>query len=389
MLPILALPLAFAAGPDEPAEEVIVYGDDFARWDHTRWLLQSELILPLGMDLASDVNKSFTTYGFQVRAIVACEKDVKLSKRKWEVSCAIEDVGLRVTSQDRWRRERDREIVQSVLDDLDARMTGARVQMQVDEEGGITNFDIEGMDSDNLRERKIQETTRQLMSRVMSGFHLRIPDHAQRNGTWAEYHSELFDLPSLTSSRGSSLMVHGVAPYEGGKLRIVQTRGEGLTVVALPIGGGDPFSPPPPEVEGGGSSGGPAGIGAASMSAPAMVSGGGPSGKVMSEGESGMDASFAMVVQGVAVFETATGIMTERVWTCFGTPTAGSARNVGAYRNVGRIRLLGETERPDVGGTVQVAWPTPVRAMEGLAPWVSIEEMPDAAAVAPAADAPG
>lgn len=369
MLPWLAL--AQARPVDEPIEEIIVYGDDFARWDHTRWLLQSEIVVPLGMLLASDQNKAFKSYGFQVRAVIGCEKDVRLSKHRWEVSCEIEDIGLLATSEDRWRRERDRELVQGVLDDVDARMTGARVQMQVDDEGGITNFDIEGIDADNVRERQIQETTRQMMSRVMAGFHLRIPSHAQRAGTWAEYRSELMDLPSLTASRGTSTLVHGVAPY-GDELQIVQTRGEGVVIVNLPNQAQDPWSPPPPEISGSGASN--VGAGGAGPVTPLTITGGGPGSSIMREGESAMEASFKMTVEGVAVFRKSTGIMTERVWTCVGLPTAGSARNVGPYRNMGRITMIGEDDHPDVGPSTQVSWPgTP---MEGLPLWVSIEAMP-------------
>ena len=46
------------AAPDDAAEEIIVYGDHFARWDHTRWLVQTELWMPLGISFAADRNRS-------------------------------------------------------------------------------------------------------------------------------------------------------------------------------------------------------------------------------------------------------------------------------------------------------------------------------------------
>lgn len=121
---IVGLVAASAAAPKQADDEVIVYGDQFARWDHTRWLLQSELWLPLGMDFASDDNFTFRSFGFQIRAVVLCDKDARLAKHRWEVSCAVEELGLLATTENRWRTERDREIAAAVLEAVDQRLTG-------------------------------------------------------------------------------------------------------------------------------------------------------------------------------------------------------------------------------------------------------------------------
>ena len=41
------------------------------------------------------------------------------------------------------------------------------------------------------------------------------------------------------------------------------------------------------------------------------------------------------------------------------------------FRNVGRIVMLGDADKPDVGPSMQVAYPG--HAMEGLEPWVELE----------------
>lgn len=364
------LPLAALAAPSAD-EEVVVYGDQFARWDHTRWLLQSELVLPLGMDFASDENKAFRSFGFQVRAVVLCDKDVRLSKRRWEVLCTVEDLGILATSENRWRTERDRALAEEVLAAVDERLTGAAVQIQVDDEGGITNFDIEGIDATNVRERRIQETTRQMMARVMAGFHLRIPDQAQRTGQWVEYNSELIDLPSLSGARGSSTLLHQVSPYRG--MQLVQTVGEGAVTVNLPRDSRDPFT------DTGGGAGAAmnttsragAGLGVSAPQAPTEA--GGPAGPQARE--SGIEATFRVEASGVAVFRKETGIMTERVWEATGRATASYSWGVGVYRNLGRIRLLEPDAVVDVGPTGQVGWPG--KDLEGLPSWVAIEVMPE------------
>lgn len=371
MIGFLGWVSAAIAAPDEAAEEIIVYGDNFARWDDTRWMVSSQLLLPLGTTFASDENRSFLSHAFQIRAIVACDKDDRLSRKKWEVSCEIEDVGVVVTTQRQWRREKDRANVQAILDETDAKLTGMKVQMQVDESGGITNFDLEGLTADNEREREIQESLRQVISRMMAGFHLRIPDHAQRSGQWVEYHSELMDLPSLTASRGSTTMVHQVTPYQG--LQIVQTLGEGTISVNLPNYTKNVFSTS--ALTDGATLGAGESAEAPETGSPEL---GGTTGS-----ESTLELVYGMNATGVAIFRKADGIMSERVWLVTGHPTSSSAGGTvtAPFENAGRILMLGEHDKPDVGPSKQVAWPG--RTMEGLDPWISIETVPTSAGPAP------
>jgi hypothetical protein len=372
MIGLLWLASAATAAPDEEAaEEIIVYGDNFARWDDTRWMVSSQLLLPLGTVFASDENQSFLTHAFQLRAVVACDKDEQLSKKKWEVSCEIEDVGILVTTQNRWRREKDRAVVQSVLDEVDAKLTGMKIQMQVTESGGITNFGLEGLSADNEQEREALESLRQVITRMMAGFHLRIPDHAQRTGQWVEYHSELMDMPSLTSSRGSTTMVHQVSPYQG--MQIVQTLGEGSVSTSLPTYAREVFSPS--------SLGSGSDLGrdeAAEAPTTDAAEPGGTSGQ-----ESEVELTYGMNATGVAIFRKADGIMTERVWLVTGRPTASSAGGTvtAPFENAGRILMLGKADKPDVGPSRQVSWPG--RAMDGLESWVSLETVPTASSPPP------
>jgi hypothetical protein len=259
-----------------------------------------------------------------------------------------------------------------VLDQIDAKLTGAAVQLQVDKKGGVTNFDLEQIAADNTRERQIKESLRQVLSRVMAGFHLRIPDHAQKSGQWVEYGSELLDMPSLTSSRGSTTLVHVVSPY--GNNQLVQTSGQGTISVFLPSPQtNEDFSftdvDTSPATVTRGDSGGISGTEEAMEAmAESLLAQGGV--------ESEVPITYEMSATGVALFERRTGIMTERVWACHGVPTASSGVISGApFRNVGRIVLLGEDERPDVGPTKQVA--PPYRQVFGLDPWVDIEAMPE------------
>lgn len=364
---VASLGQAFAQD-DAFDDEIIVYADSFARWDHTRWLVNSELVLPMPLFLGADDNLGFVTYALQTRMVLLCDKEHENSKKKIEVACEIEDIGLLATTVRRFAKERDREQVQRVLDQIDAKLTGTKIQLQVDVKGGVNNVDLEGLVATNDRERTNIEELRQLLLRVVAGFHMKLPDHAQRAGKWYEYNSKLMELPSITASRGSSTMVHTVSQHRNGEFRyqIVQTLGQGNVAVTLPN-----FNARDPDV---------------SMAAPVTRS----SGEIATldapsdvtnfaagrGNESSVELSYDLATTGVAIFERETGIMTERVWVTKGTPTASSAGGTlnNPFRNVGRIQMLGEADRPDVGVTAQVAWPG--RKMEGLVDWVELDVTP-------------
>jgi hypothetical protein len=380
---LLGVALAQGIDPtiDTSPEEIVVYGDDFARWDDTRWLVNSELILPLPLLLGADDNFSFFSYAMQIRMVLLCEKDGKETRKRVEVMCEIEDIGLLATSVRHWKREKDRERVARVLDEIDAKLTGARIQLQVDFKGGVNNVDIEGLTADNQRQRDVNENLRQLLLRVVAGFHMKIPDHAQRKGQWYEYNSNLMNLPSLSAARGSTTMAHTVSRHvsDGYEYQLVQTLGQGSTQVSIPNWDATAMQQQGFAGEGGGNvsratldgydSQGPA--------APTSI-GGEVQGNSNFQGkESGVDATYKLDTTGVAVFERDTGIMTERVWATYGTPTASSGGGTlnNMFRNIGQLRMLGKTDAPSVGPTGQVSWPFQ-KPVEGLHVWTDLDVAP-------------
>ncbi|MEN0068119.1 MAG: hypothetical protein AAGA48_38700 [Myxococcota bacterium] len=378
MIALLAMSLGTAEAQDDKAkvnssvQEIIVYSDDFARWDKTRWYVVNELILPIPVAFARDFNWSFASYAFQMRAILSCEQASILSKKRIEVDCTIEDVGILASTQRRQKGEADRKLVAAVLEEVDSKMTGLKVQLQTDFKGGLQNIDIEGLKTSNVRQRAIQETLRQILLRVMSGFHLRIPDHAQRDGKYVEKTSALMQMPSTTASQGSSRLVHQVTVRKDG-LQVVQSLGEGTTRITIPVprftngrAGATTFSQSPVN-QGSGTqvSGDIADV--EEIEGPVLIGLNGGQ-------EAGVEANYDLKASSVAIFERATGIMTERIWTVQGVPTAssgGGGNRLGNYQSVGRVQILGKDARPDVGPSLQVS--APRQNLEGLPPWKPLE----------------
>ncbi|MEQ1564907.1 MAG: hypothetical protein ABMA64_04665 [Myxococcota bacterium] len=384
--------IAMAAAA-EPSAEVIVYGDPFARWRGTRWLVQSDLVVPLGMIFSSDENTAFSTHMFQLRAVLACDIDGELSKKRAEVGCEVEDLAILPTSLRDWSTADQQARVNKILQTVDAQLTGITVQLQVDEGGGVTDFDLEGRDPDNLRERTALEAQRMVVARMVSGFHLRVPEAHRSGGEWAEYRSALMDMGSLVGSRGTSTLVHRLSSIDGKP--ILQSVGEGSAAISVPSYARSLTRPEPrgatlthqEQVDGAAaaaSKGGlthPTPIGGVKVqpeggaSAPTIPGMSGfsepvlspPNPEISNNGQGNallIEATYSLSMVGVGVFDH--GVLTERVWVVTGEPTPSSPVQT-PYLNRGRLVKLAPDDRPDLGPSVQVAYPG--YEMDGLAPY--------------------
>lgn len=301
-------------------DEIVVYGDMFARWDGTRWFIATEVQLPGLMWLAADERHEMRVSAFQLRGILACEKDWKLSGRRFEVDCTIEDFGLQAVVY-----EKSYDHVQEVLDEIDRKLSGAQVQLQVKDNGRVVNLDLEGMPVPrNQRERRIQELIRVLVSRMVVGFDMKLrKTNYLSTGQWVESRTALLSLPAFrvespaerlddpgnssahlqvgTATPASGTVVHQLNGYRGHV--IVQTRGEGQV-----------------------------------------------------QDERGVN--YKVDLTGVSVYDDDGGYMTERVWSLVAKRTAESYETWGTalvdYSHAGVLRLLGDEEMADVGPTRRV-----------------------------------
>jgi hypothetical protein len=308
-----------AVAQDEPAEEIVVWGDLFARWDDTRWLVATEITTPLTFTLKKDENAEFATQEILVRSVIACSKDWKLGPKRYEVGCKLEDISLKAAVAERRVNEADVARAQSVLDEIDVKLTGALLQLQVADDGRVTALSLDGIDTSTSRERTIQETMRQILSRQVVGFNLKLRKYNQLNeGKWQEYNSSIMSMPMPDGTpSGSNLVVHYLNRFRGEL--IVQSIGKGVSAV--------PLVPP---------------------------------------------RNYELELIGVSRFDPNEGFMLERVWALTGKESAGSfLTHGGDYFSAGRILMLGETDRPDLGTTQVVNGKN--QSVANLPAWVSIE----------------
>jgi hypothetical protein len=282
------------AEEDDPAEEIVVWGDLFARWDDTRWFVSTESVLPYELKLKRDENTEFETNQVLFQTVIACDKEWKLGKRRYEVACRIEDFAMRAAIAEDVVSEKDVARAQLVLDQVDAKLTDATLSLQVAADGRVVNLGLDGVPRDNERESDIHETLRQVLSRAVVGFNLKMQRYNQlHEGKWAEYNSTVMSMRPGTP--GSSMLVHHLNRYRGHVL--VQSIGKGVTSL------------------------------------------GGDTGTV----------NYELDFIGVSTFDDVEGFMTERVWALAGTSTASAFFDQGSYANMGRITMLGTDDRPDCG----------------------------------------
>ena len=315
---LLASTLAPAADEEtsevaDAAEEIVVWGDLFARWDDTRWMVTTEIGIPYPLTLTRDENAEFRTTELQLRTVIGCSKEWKLGGHRYEVDCEIEDFALQASIAEERVNEADIARATSVLEEIDAKLSGAKLQLQVADDGRVTNLSLEGVPKNNRRQSEMHETLRQILSRVVVGFNLKLRKFNQLNeGKWHEYNSTLMSMPmppEVGGGQGSSLVVHYLNPFQG--QIVVQSIGKGMVQV-------------PPLREGSSTQAGDAG------SAP---------------------MNFEIELIGVSIFDKDEGYMLERVWSINGKTTASTMFNSANYINNGRIFVLGTNDKPDCGPT--------------------------------------
>jgi hypothetical protein len=285
--------------------------------------VETELRFAEPFRLLADNNLESRLTNLQVRVVLDCDRDVVLGPKREEVRCTIEDISL-VAMTSRPGSDDLR-----VLQEADAAMTGAQLQLQVTANGGVPNVGLEGFTPQNERDRRREEQYRQLLSRIILPFHLGLPPAIADGVTWYEYNSRLMTMPSATGAAGSTELAHFMDVFEG-KL-LVQTIGEGLV---SPEGGWE-------------------GLGT-------------DAGTGMAVGVTRPVDMYEIELHGVAIFDIDTGIMSERIWAFGGGLTASSPNLLRAlkYGHRGHLKLLGSTDGPDLGPTV-MARATPDAKGEG------------------------
>jgi hypothetical protein len=385
---------ALADQGDDDALEVVVTADPYARWEHTRWRIDTQVALPYPVPLYAAVNHEVQVVAYDLSLVLACDLGEPVTRRSREVDCVIEDAAVRASP---WLR--DPPAGQAVLDETDRRLTGLDIRLQVTEEGEIATIGLHGEPEGNRRTGIQYENLRQLVSRAFVGFHMQVPPRFVIGKDWYERNSRLFSLPAF---RWLAIAEGGLPPAGGGNTEgALYLDGAGGSTVPNEVSvgtlvsssGAITLSAPAPAI----------GVRTAltairqgrnsfdAMQAPASI---GFStfvhrmdvvkGRylVQSHGEGSVDigleqpVTFKGTCDTAEVFDPTNAVMSERIWSMRLAPTAGSLLADGVagwpYWHLGRLAKLGADEHPDLGPTRLVGWPGLPDGRGQLPPWPAL-----------------
>ncbi len=339
-------------------EEVIVYGDPFARWDNTRWKVSQQMILPVPLKMVGLQNKEVWISSLQNEAVIECEKTWRKGKRFYEVACTLEEFAIRAVPRLAYEAVYTRpNVPEDAVERLQARTEKLNqilrewrdafrtrdLTLKVGDDGRIVDVHIdEKRGGETEMEKTIRYKTIDLLKRMMAGFHMKLPRGTGiSEGTqWLDYDSALFHLPGTTRGMSGGGVVHQLNSYRS--KRVVQSVGTGLVdltpvLVAWNKDAANGFDEPGyEELE----------------DVPTMKA----------------------ELNGVAIYDEASGYMVERVWSVSASPTASTSYNYVfsglAYFHSGRLIELGEHGDANLAATMAVA---PTDRWDFMAAWENID----------------
>ena len=268
-------------------------------WDWSepqRYYLETEVRLPYLMWLGKQFNEQARVNAFQLRLVTDCVPGAE-GKRRSEVFCTIEEIGIKASGV---RQEQG--LLQPILEEIDERLTGTVVQLEVRHDGRLANIDLEKLSRRNRRVGRINENLRLVLTRAFAGLDLPMPRRAD-DPQWVQHDAWILRAPAAQGSVGTAQLVHQWGDELAGRHQIV-SGGRAIIVPANSLNQYD-----------------------ARMTSEAW-------------------------------FDSVNGRLIDRVWTMAAGPTPSSALAEGTagypYLQVGRLAALGADQSHPVGETEEL-----------------------------------
>lgn len=287
------------------------WGDEEER----RYFMEAELLLPEIIVLSQAENLNVRVSEITMTLVTTCRLVPPPGKKLFELSCSVDDIRLVGAPV---RGDAGRLI--PILDQLDASMLQAEIQVAITKDGRVRTVSLEGLEDRLRRLRMIEETMRLLVQRGFAGLDLRMPKKGEDEGrAWEDSSSLSLGFVTMMGTYGKGLVYHGVVATEGDVVRI-ESQGGG---VMMP--GTD----------------------------QTVVT---PDGSSVSRSRD----SYEMVHRGVTRFDVAKGALVERTYQVIGLPTSSSQISEGAagvsyVQNLRVLALDSEQDAPRLPGNGELA----------------------------------
>ncbi|MEM6929589.1 MAG: hypothetical protein AAF602_21795 [Myxococcota bacterium] len=280
-------------------EQAAVSETALMTWDYTRPQrigFRTEVVLPELIWLASGFNKQARVREFNIGLVADCSPG-DVAKKSIEVTCRLVDVGVQAMSL-----PQEQGLLEPIVGEIDARLTGVDVQLQMNRDGSLRNIGIDGLERINRRFGRINENLRLILTRAFAGLDMPLPKHTPEAG-WLQRRSWLVSAPASAGTAGVTEIVHKVIGRDGDRV-FIASAGRGLV---SPRDGANKYD---------------------------------------------------MRLESQVTLDTATGTIVERTWSMAGGPTPSSVVSQGfegyPYLQRGRIAALGPEDEWDVGFTKEI-----------------------------------
>ncbi len=208
LLMALALPLATPA-----------HAGPWVDGEAQRLELGVDVQLPRFLWFVADFNEQARATAFQVHAVMDCLPE-RISRKRLEVACTIDDISLAAAPMPSEVGE-----LEPVLTEMDRKLTGATLVLEVREDGRITNLALrqaQVRDQRNRRIRQMDENLRLILARLVAGLDLEQPRKGLQDGaTWAQRQTLLTQAPSTLGTLGATELIHQVQRVEDGRIEVV------------------------------------------------------------------------------------------------------------------------------------------------------------------------
>ncbi|HMV66710.1 MAG TPA: hypothetical protein PKA64_07660 [Myxococcota bacterium] len=392
----LARSPAAAIEPEPPVIEIV--SDPLARWAGTRWRLDTQLGFPYPVVLYAEQNAELQVVSMDVHLVVRCDLEGPAVRGRAEALCEVEDAAISAAPWVAHPPHAD-----EVLQETDDRLTGLRLELQVDQLGRLIDVGVLDKPQTNQRVNAQYENLRQIVRRALLGFHAQTPDTFVAGEQYYERNTPLLTVPAFrystpsmvqgptlaggTVSAGDPFLARDTSPYRTPRESAQPSQpGTNSSVRAsalvrdhtqitpgLPAALG-PYSQNHP-IE---TLLAPASFGRNTVASKLDMYKGAYVVQSVGEGSADIGADVPIVYMGkmtaVAVFDPALGYMSERRWTVSMSPTASSLMADGVagwpYWQIGSLERLGPDEQSPVGPSVVVAPPHEERG--NLPPWPTL-----------------
>lgn len=184
----------------------------WAEGETRTYSLQSRTLLPAQMRLQAAENLDARVDQMWLDVVTTCGIEELIGKKRINLVCTLDDVqvrGMAVPS--------DLKRAPKIIAEMDASLTGAKVQLQYLRDGRLRGLDLEGVDKSTPRLEEQHEVLRLLLLRTFAALDVGMPKKGDdRGGSWETRESFALALPVQAGTLGNYKLIWTATGAEGG-----------------------------------------------------------------------------------------------------------------------------------------------------------------------------